>query len=501
MEMAHEAGLYVVLRLGPYVCAEWNYGGFPAWLREIPGVDFRTWNEPFKQEMSRFLRNMISYVEDLFYQNGGPIILLQVENEYGLVEGDYGQDGYQYIQWAAQEALSLNTSLPWIMCVQDNVPSLINTCNGFYCDSWIAHSRNYPKQPGMWTENWTGWFSIWGDVLPLRPTEDLAFAVALWFANGGTYNAYYMWHGGTNFARTAGVGITTSYDYDAPLDEYGFKAEPKYSHLKTLHLILRQFSDLLLDYKVKRVPLGNEMNAFIFGDFRNSAEHSLVFLINEASSGADRNVQFMGHNYRLPRWSATLIKGPASRPSVLYCTAKNLPEITSPIYKPVKESIYFENDPVVLRTIESTREPIGVWNRDASRIHTVPLEQIAMTRDKTDYLWYVLDNIKLPPGTTSVNVTLTEANDYVNIFWNNVLVASARGGNSSSFMFEISEQTGDEIHKLQILSQTAGLTNFGAHRQLWARGIRGPVYLNNADVTERGWTHQVGLLGEHDEVS
>jgi hypothetical protein len=96
------------------------------------------------------------------------------------------------------------------MCVQDNVPSLVNTCNGFYCDNWIGHSRNYRQQPGMFTENWSGWFSNWGDLRPTRPAEDLALSVAMWVAEGGTYNAYYMWFGGTNFARTAGgPGITT----------------------------------------------------------------------------------------------------------------------------------------------------------------------------------------------------------------------------------------------------------------------------------------------------
>jgi beta-galactosidase GanA len=104
LQLAHEQGLYVVLRIGPYVCAEWNYGGFPYWLREVPGIDFRTWNAPFMQEMSRFVEHTVGHVKDLFYQNGGPIILLQIENEYGLVEKEYGEEGHRYIEWAAEFA-------------------------------------------------------------------------------------------------------------------------------------------------------------------------------------------------------------------------------------------------------------------------------------------------------------------------------------------------------------------------------------------------------------
>ncbi|XP_057971732.1 beta-galactosidase 15-like isoform X1 [Malania oleifera] len=94
----------------------------------------------------------------------------------------------------------------------------INTCNGWYCDQFTPNNPNVPK---MWTENWTGWFKNWGGKDPYRIAEDVAFAVARFFQYGGTFQIYYMYHGGTNFGRTAGGPyITTSYDYDAPLDEY-----------------------------------------------------------------------------------------------------------------------------------------------------------------------------------------------------------------------------------------------------------------------------------------
>lgn len=98
----------------------------------------------------------------------------------------------------------------------------------------------------MFTENWSGWFLGWGGVKPYRPAEDLAFATMRFIARGGTYNSWYMWHGGDNFGRTAGYNIPTSYDYDAPLDNYGFRAEPKYSHLKRGMLVLQSLAKIIV---------------------------------------------------------------------------------------------------------------------------------------------------------------------------------------------------------------------------------------------------------------
>ncbi|CAI8593668.1 unnamed protein product [Vicia faba] len=126
------AGLYVHLRIGPYACAEWNYGGFPLWLHFIPGIKFRTDNEPFKAEMKRFTAKIVDLMkqENLYASQGGPIILSQIENEYGNVDIHYGPAGKSYINWAASMATSLDTGVPWVMCQQVNAPDpIINTCN------------------------------------------------------------------------------------------------------------------------------------------------------------------------------------------------------------------------------------------------------------------------------------------------------------------------------------------------------------------------------------
>ncbi|KAI3842230.1 hypothetical protein MKW98_026020 [Papaver atlanticum] len=95
----------------------------------------------------------------------------------------------------------------------------INAFNGFYCDYFTPNKKYKPK---MWTENWTGWFTGFGAAVPRRPAGDVASSVAEFIQTGGSFMNYYIFHGGANFGRTAGGPfIATSYDYDAPVDEYG----------------------------------------------------------------------------------------------------------------------------------------------------------------------------------------------------------------------------------------------------------------------------------------
>ncbi|KAL0928744.1 hypothetical protein M5K25_000663 [Dendrobium thyrsiflorum] len=169
----------------------------------------------------------------------------QVENEYGDTEKVYGDGGKLYALWAADMALSQSIGVPWIMCQQYDAPAhVINTCNSFYCDQFAPNS---PSKPKIWTENWPGWFQTFGTSNPHRPPEDIAFSVARFFQKGGSLQNYYMYHGGTNFGRTSGGPfITTSYDYDAPIDEYGLLRLPKWSHLKDLHKSIKLCEHALL---------------------------------------------------------------------------------------------------------------------------------------------------------------------------------------------------------------------------------------------------------------
>ncbi len=185
LQEAANAGLFVNLRIGPYVCDEWDNGGLPVWLNHIPNIKFRSNNDLWKTLMRKFILDIINYVTPYLAKNGGPIIFAQIENEY--------HDGDQaYIDWCGSlvsNELS-STEIPWIMCNGLSANSTIETCNSCNCfeDGWMdQHRTKYPDQPLMFTEN-EGWFQQWGQATGIRMTSDIAHSVAEWFAGGGAYH-------------------------------------------------------------------------------------------------------------------------------------------------------------------------------------------------------------------------------------------------------------------------------------------------------------------------
>lgn len=156
IQECQKQNLYVHLRFGPYVCAEWNYGGFPAWLKREEGIEYRTMNDPWLQAMGAFVNETVKVVKNagLLARDGGPIIMAQIENEYGNMESHYGSSGAEYVQWSVALAKSYDLDIPWIMCQQGegtgSAPpaDVINTCNGYYCDNWISkHAADFPNHP------------------------------------------------------------------------------------------------------------------------------------------------------------------------------------------------------------------------------------------------------------------------------------------------------------------------------------------------------------------
>ena len=134
LEEAANAGLFVNLRIGPYVCAEWNYGGLPAWLNQVPNISFRSSNDAWKNLMRKFMLNILDYVSPYLAKNGGPIILAQIENEYHI-------NDTAYVDWCGNLVSNdfAFTEIPWIMCNGESANSTIETCNACDCltDGWI----------------------------------------------------------------------------------------------------------------------------------------------------------------------------------------------------------------------------------------------------------------------------------------------------------------------------------------------------------------------------
>ncbi|KAF9587564.1 hypothetical protein IFM89_004022 [Coptis chinensis] len=110
-------GMNAILRIGPYVCAEWNYRGYHMWFHNLLGIQIRTDNQVYKDEMETFTELIVDMCkkEKFFAPQGGPIILAQIENEYGNIDKSYGQASNNYIKWCAQMALNQNAGVPWVM--------------------------------------------------------------------------------------------------------------------------------------------------------------------------------------------------------------------------------------------------------------------------------------------------------------------------------------------------------------------------------------------------
>lgn len=489
VKLAHEAGLYVHLRVGPYVCAEWNFGGFPIWLKYVPGISFRTDNEPFKNAMQGFTKKVVDVMksEGLFESQGGPIIMAQVENEYKPEETLFGPAGVNYMNWAAQMAVGMDTGVPWVMCKQDDAPDpVINTCNGFYCDNFVP---NKPYKPTMWTEAWSGWYTEFGGASPHRPVEDLAFAVARFFGKGGSYANYYMYHGGTNFGRTAGGPfVATSYDYDAPIDEYGLIRQPKWGHLKELHKAIKLCEPALVSGDPVVTSLGHFQQAYVYsaGDGNCAA-----FLVNYDSNSVAR-VIFNGQHFKIAPWSVSIL--PDCR-NVVFNTAKVDIQTSQMKMSPVGGFGWESFDENIASFEDNSITSVGL------------LEQINITRDSTDYLWYITsvevdgDEPFIKNGGLPV-LTVQSAGHALHVFINGDLAGSQYGSKENQkvrFSSGVKLNTG--TNKISLLSMTVGLQNIGPHFEMANAGVLGPITLSGfkdgtRDLSLQRWSYQIGLKGE-----
>ncbi|XP_034674934.1 beta-galactosidase 5-like [Vitis riparia] len=492
IKTVQKVGLYVHLRIGPYVCAEWNFGGFPVWLKFVPGISFRTNNEPFKMAMQGFTQKIVHMMksENLFASQGGPIILSQIENEYGPESRELGAAGHAYINWAAKMAVGLDTGVPWVMCKEDDAPDpVINACNGFYCD---AFSPNKPYKPRIWTEAWSGWFTEFGGTIHRRPVQDLAFGVARFIQNGGSFVNYYMYHGGTNFGRSAGGPfITTSYDYDAPIDEYGLIRQPKYGHLKELHKAIKLCEHAVVSADPTVISLGSYQQAHVFSSGRGNCA---AFLSNYNPKSSAR-VIFNNVHYDLPAWSISIL--PDCR-TVVFNTARVGVQTSHIRMFPTNSKLH---------SWETYGEDISSLGSSGTMTAGGLLEQINITRDSTDYLWYMtsvnIDSSEsfLRRGQTPT-LTVQSKGHAVHVFINGQYSGSAYGTRENrKFTYTGAANLHAGTNRIALLSIAVGLPNVGLHFETWKTGILGPVLLHGIDQGKRDlswqkWSYQVGLKGE-----
>ncbi|XP_051132245.1 beta-galactosidase 15-like isoform X1 [Andrographis paniculata] len=491
-----DEGLYAVLRIGPYVCAEWNYGGFPVWLHNLRGIQLRTQNDVYKNEMKNFTMLIVDMMkkEKLFASQGGPIILAQIENEYGNVMSAYGDAGKEYVKWCANLAESLHIGVPWIMCQQDDAPQpIINTCNGFYCDQFTPNNRNSPK---MWTENWTGWFKNWGGKDPLRTAEDVAYAVARFYQLGGTFQNYYMYHGGTNFGRTSGGPyITTSYDYDAPLNEYGGFNQPKYGHLKQLHDVLHSLEKALTYGNVSHTDLGNNSSRTIYA--YNGTE---TCFFGNANPKNDTTFTYKGINLKVPAWSVSILPDCKNE---AYNTAK----VNTQTSVMVKASNEAENEPDDLKWSWRPENVDRYVKQGKGQVSANKLLDQKSINDLSDYLWY-MTSVKLdkddPVLCPKMSLRVNETGHVIHAFVNGEHIGSEWASYGVfHYNFERPVKLNPGKNKITLLSATVGLQNYGPKFDIIKSGLPGPVSIVGKrgdetiikDLSAHKWSYHVGMKG------
>ncbi|MFI7006365.1 beta-galactosidase family protein [Streptomyces sp. NPDC050145] len=230
LELAAAEGLYVLLRPGPYICAEWEGGGLPSWLLTEPDLRLRSRDPRFLAAVDDYLERLITPLRPHLAGQGGPILAVQVENEYGA----YGDDT-AYLEDLAGLLRRHGVDVPLFTCDQPAdlergaLPGVLATANfGSRSARHLAELRaQRPDGPLMTSEFWIGWFDRWGAQHTVRDPDEAARELDELLATGASVN-FYMFHGGTNFGFTNGANdkhtyrpTVTSYDYDAPLDEAG----------------------------------------------------------------------------------------------------------------------------------------------------------------------------------------------------------------------------------------------------------------------------------------
>ncbi|MCI0514665.1 beta-galactosidase, partial [candidate division KSB1 bacterium] len=232
IKLAQAEGLWVLLRPGPYVCAEWEFGGLPPYLLRTPGIKIRCLDPVYMQAVTRYLENLATRIRPLLITHGGPILMLQIENEYG----SYGNDK-NYLEtlrtlWERNGIdvpfFTADGATPYMLEAGNIDGAVIGLDPGPDAQAFAEAKKRNPNVPAFSSETYPGWLTHWGEAWARPDTGNLLKEVRFLLENQKSFN-FYVVHGGTNFGFTAGANSggkgyepdVTSYDYDAPINEQG----------------------------------------------------------------------------------------------------------------------------------------------------------------------------------------------------------------------------------------------------------------------------------------
>lgn len=245
VRLCQEEGMWVLFRPGPYVCAEWDFGGLPPYLLKIPDIKIRCMDTRYMAAVTRYTQQLAAQVKDLQVTKGGPILMWQVENEYGSFGNDriymetlallWRKEGIQVPFYTA------DGPTPYMLEAGSLKDAAIGLDSGSDSAAFAQATLHNPNVPAFSSETYPGWLTHWGEKWARPDTTELKKEISFLLKNRKSFN-FYVIHGGTNFGYTAGANAfsptqyqpdLTSYDYDAPINENG-DATPKYHMLRRL---------------------------------------------------------------------------------------------------------------------------------------------------------------------------------------------------------------------------------------------------------------------------
>lgn len=429
VRLAKKHDMFVLLRPGPYVCAEWDYGGYPWWLMEKKDMLIRSRDPKFIELCSRYLKALGKELAKYSINNGGNIIMVQVENEYGSYSNDK-----VYLDALRKAILDAGFNAPLMTCdgggqmEAGHLEGAFPTINGAVGDDIIKIVDRFQKGgPYFVAEFYPAWFDVWGKrhskVNLKNPTAQLD-----WMLSNNVSVSIYMFHGGTNFFYTNGANNSngyepqpTSYDYDAPLGEWG-NAYPKYHAFRE---VIQKHSKTPLP----EVPANNPCIAISDIKLTQSLPLSAVFQ-NRVTSEQTKTMEEMGQDFGYIHYETTIDRGGKMVIRDLRDYAVILVDgvqigsldrrflqnsITIPAQtKPVKLEILVENVGRVNYGSELLNNRKGITKEvllDGTQLTGWTITPLPLYKQKFDKLNFSSDNLKGQPAFHRGTFTVNELGD------------------------------------------------------------------------------------------
>jgi hypothetical protein len=551
-EKVAAAGLFVNFRIGPYVCAEWAYGGYPFDVAQ-PNMTSRSSNPQWEAWMRAVFLNATREFRDLFADRGGPIVLAQVENELRTAD-------QAYVDFCGALVERSAVAVPFLMCNGNSSANTINSCNGADCTAFLEENgqsgRVLVDQPALWTEMWMGWFSGWGDKTPAGAWPDFdatnqsaarAASVLRWAARGGSLVNMYNFVGGNHFARGSGGGYTNAYYWDAPLASDGLDQGPERRHLARTFSALASVADTLLasPAQLRRqvpLPFSNASGSFPAGDAAHvaflypppPAAAAVAFLENNGTGAAD--MVFAGRSLRVLGGASLLVR--ASDGAVLANSSDVEATGLARAWRSVSGALApgawgVWQDPLVPASaaeVPAPTPPRQAWV--GSALGTVvraalPLEAVAFGEYDSELTLYttqlsaadlVAAAAGSPGGAAAVTLSLASSAAQAWVcFADGRLVGAAadpshsNGARTINVTLDLSAASSacsSAPTTLALLSSSLGIGNGGGVQGGISTGVKGitsdaarSVVLGGVDITAAAvWTHVAGSVGELKQV-